>query len=298
MFKKPENLRRSMNLISKYPLRFAYTLAKLIVPRNIHGDRLIGFINFVIRHKRLPTNKLIFNDVLYKIKTTSEIYNPLRVFISDKEFVKVYVKAIVGDHCNVPTIDVIRSQDEIDSYIFPENCCIKPTQVSGKVILRRNGEPLDKAEMKSWFNLNHYDAGREANYKHLQPKIIIEPLIFNNSNVEDYKFFCYQGKPKLIQVDIDRYIFHTRKFFDSSWRELDFSIIYPKAKKPILKPENFDEMLYVAGALSKAFSMIRVDLYSDGKTIYVGEITNVSENGEGKFIPKSAEIEVSRTFFE
>jgi hypothetical protein len=267
------------------------------VPRNIHGDRLIGFINFVIRHKRFPTNKLIFNDVLYKIKTTNEIYNPLRVFISDKEFVKVYVKAIVGDQYNVPTIDVIRSPDEIDSYVFPENCCIKPTQASGRVILRKSGASLDKAEMRSWFHINHYNAGREANYKHLQPKIIIEPLIFNNSNLEDYKFFCYKGKPKLIQVDIDRYIFHTRKFFDSSWKELDFSIIYPKASKPILKPENFDEMLYVAEALSKDFTMIRVDLYSDGKTIFVGEITNVSENAEGNFIPKSAEIELSRSFF-
>jgi hypothetical protein len=286
-----------MNSISKYLLRLAYTLAKLIVPRNSRGDQFIGFINFVIRHKRLPTNKLIFNDVLYQIKTTSEIYNPLRSFISDKEFVKVYVKAIVGDQYNVPTIDVIRSEDEVDSYIFPENCCIKPTQASGRVILRKNASSLDKAEIRSWFHINHYNAGREANYKHLLPKIIIEPLIFNNSNVEDYKFFCYQGKPKLIQVDIDRYIHHTRKFFDLNWKELDFSIIYPKSNKPLLKPKNLDEMLFVAGELSKAFTMIRVDLYSDGKIIFVGELTNVSENAEGKFIPKSAELEVSGTFF-
>ena len=286
-----------MNSISKYILRSAYTLAKSIVPRNIHGDRLIGFINFVIRHKRFPTNKLIFNDVLYKIKTTNEIYNPLRSFISDKEFVKLYVKAIVGDQYNVSTIDVIRSMDELDDYIFPENCCIKPTQASGRVILRKSAASIDKVEMRSWFHINHYNAAREVNYKHLQPKIIIEPLIFNNLNVEDYKFFCYRGKPKLIQVDTDRYINHQRKFFDSSWNELDFSITYPKSNKTFLKPENFDEMLFVAGELSKAFTMIRVDLYSDGKTIFVGELTNVNGNAEESFIPKVGESEASSILF-
>jgi hypothetical protein len=287
-----------MNKISKYLLRIAYVLAKLIVPRNSHGDRLIGFIAFVTKHKRFPTNKLIFNDVLYRLKTTNEIYNPLRVFISDKEFVKVYVKAILGDLYNVPTIDIIRSPDEIDGYEFPENCCIKPTHASGKIVLRKNGAFLDRSEIRSWFLMNHYIGGREANYKHLQPKIIIEPLIFNSSNVEDYKFFCYLGVPKLIQVDVDRNINHQRKFFNSDWEELGFSITYPKSNKTFLKPENFDEMIYVARELSKAFTTIRVDLYSDGKTIFVGELTNISGNAGESFIPKVSEIEASRVLFD
>jgi hypothetical protein len=56
-------------------------------------------------------------------------------------------------------------------------------------------------------------------------------------------------------------------------------------------------MLFVAGELSKAFTMIRVDLYSDGKTIFVGELTNVNGNAEESFIPKVGESEASSILF-
>jgi hypothetical protein len=268
------------------------------VPRNRGGDKVFSFINFVIQHKRFPSNQLIFNDFLYSIKTTDEILNPLRVFVSDKEFVKLYIKAIVGDQYNVPTIAVLNTIEEVKNFSFPSQCCIKPTQASGKVILRKNGETVDVSEIEKWFAINYYDAGREANYKTLKPKVIVEPLIFNSSNVEDYKFFCYNGEARFIQVDIDRYVGHKRKFLDYNWNELDFSIIYPKSEKKIDKPANFNEMLEVATALCKGFSMIRVDLYSDGVKLYVGEITNVSENAGGTFLPSSAEKAASDLMFQ
>ena len=31
------------------------------------------------------------------------------------------------------------------------------------------------------------------NYLNLKPKIIIEPLLFDDDNIIDYKFFCYKG---------------------------------------------------------------------------------------------------------
>ena len=43
---------------------------------------------------------------------------------------------------------------------------------------------------------NYYNRSREANYKMLKPKVIVEELIFNDENIKDYKFFCYNLKPK------------------------------------------------------------------------------------------------------
>lgn len=281
----------------KKVFRFGYRILISLIPENRFGDRVFSYITFFVRHRRLPTKKLIFNDVLYQIKTTDEILNPLRIFVSDKEFVKLYVKAILDDKYNVPTIAVLENEDQVDSFNFPDACCIKPTQASGRVILRKKGEDLNRDEIKKWFSINYYRIGREANYKTLKPKVIVEPLIFNNKNVEDFKFFCFNGEPRFIQVDIDRYINHTRKFFDTNWKELDFLIVYPKSDKPFAKPNNFDEMLSVAKVLSKNFSMIRVDLYSDGNQLYVSELTNVSENAGGNFIPPKAEIEASKLLF-
>jgi len=245
----------------------------------------------------LPTKKLIFNDVLYRIASTKEILNPLRVFISDKEFIKIYVKALVGDKYNIPTIAILDNKDQIDSFDYPDVCCIKPTHASGMVIIKLKGESINRHVIKEWLSVNYYRFGREANYKSLKPKIIIEPIIFGDKNVCDFKFFCFNGEPRLVQVDIDRRVNHTRKFFDTNWKELDFSIIYPKSDKPFVRPNNFCEMLSVAKALSKNFKMIRVDLYSDGVQIYVGELTNVSENFGGNFIPPKAEIEASKLLF-
>src|SRR5262245_44810079 len=81
-----------------------FSVLRKLIPYNRFGDKLICLHDFFGSHGRIATNKLIFNDVLYKIKTTDEIVSPLRVFVTDKEFVKLFVKAVVGDQHTVPTV--------------------------------------------------------------------------------------------------------------------------------------------------------------------------------------------------
>ena len=274
-----------------------YHILNAIVPHNKVGDKFFLLILFIIRLRRLPTKKYIFNDFFFQIKTSKTILEPLRVFISDKEFVKIYIKALVGDKYNVPTIAVLKTENQVDIFNYPLNCCIKPTHSTGKVIFRKNGEYLDTKKIKKWFSINSYNIGRALNYKELTPKVIIEPIIFNNSEIEDYKFFCFNGEPKFIQVDIDRNKKHTRKFYDCKWKELNFSILYPKSNKILIKPINLDEMIEVARNLSKNFSLIRIDMYNNGTHLYVGEITNIHGNSNEHFIPKEGEMIASKILF-
>ena len=181
------------------------SVLRRLTPYNRLGDKLICLHDFYMSHGRIATNKLIFNDVLSKIKTTDEIINPLRVFVTDKEFAKLFVKAVVGDQHNVPTLTMLHSMDEVMKYTFPSECCIKPTHACGHVIFRKNGEEIDFKKIERWFDLNYYRVSREANYKTLQPKIIVEPFIFGVPHPNDYKFFCYKGSPRLIKVIIDRF---------------------------------------------------------------------------------------------
>ncbi len=267
------------------------------LPETRLGDQMYAFILFVRRHHRTPKDRMVFNDFLYKMKTTDEILDPLRVFVSDKEFLKVYVKAIVGDQYNVPTLDMIRTREEVRQRSFPPACCIKPTHVSGQAIIRTAGEAVDTGKIESWFDLNHYRIGREVNYKLLKPKVIVEPLIFDKENVEDFKIFCWQGVPKLIQVDVDRYIDHRRHLFDVRWNQQDYSIGEPRSNRNIPKPDNLAEMLALAGKLSAGFDFVRIDLYSDSRSCLVGEITNCHGNARHRFIPPSAELTASKTIF-
>ena len=283
--------------LTKQIMFAGYKTAMSLLPQNRLGDKFYAIVLFVIKHKRLPKNRMFFNDVLFKMKTTNEILDPLRVFVSDKELLKTYVKATVGDKYNVPTLGVIKNAEDVDSYNFPDKCCIKPTQASGQVILRTNSENLDKSLIKSWFKINFYKIGREVNYRNLKPKIIIEPLIFGSANVEDYKFFCVNGVVKLIQVDVNRYIDHKRMLFDANWAPQSFSLEVPRADTIPKKPANFDEMLEVAQKLAAGFSFVRIDLYSDGKNCLVGEITNCHGNAGQRFIPKSSEERASKMLF-
>jgi hypothetical protein len=281
----------------KQVLRRLYRLAIRCVPRNRFGDNFVAFITFVRAHGRLPKAQLSFNDVLYRIKTTNEITDPLRIFVSDKEFVKLYVSATVGEKFNVPTIDVLRSPEEVDTYAFPTECCIKPTHLSGSVIIRKRNEPVNLREIHDWFRSNHYEVNREANYKNLRPKVIVEPIVFQSDDLMDYKVFCYKGQPKLIQVDVDRHANHSRKFFDLHWNELPFSLLYPRSTRNVDKPRNLTTMLWVARSLASRFGFVRVDLYSDGEDCLVGEITNCHGNAWENFIPKSAEKMASTMLF-
>ena len=113
-------------------------LLDFILPETQLGDKIYSYINFAFNHKgRFPKNQILFNDYMFNLKTSSEIINPLRVFITDKEFGKFYIKSVVGDEYNVPTYKVLNSQDEVDNYTFPSECVIKPTHMSGKVILKK-----------------------------------------------------------------------------------------------------------------------------------------------------------------
>lgn len=269
-----------------------------ILPDTALGDRLFAFVKFIRAHRRLPTRRMLLNDVLYSMKVEGELRNPLRVFVSDKLLVKLYVKAVLGDQFNVPTIAVLGSPEEVRKFEFPSECCVKPTHLSGKVAFNSAGAELDLDVLIAWLGQNHYRQTREANYKYLKPAIIVEPILFDDQNVMDYKIFCYRGYPKLVQVDLDRRDDHVRLFYDVAWNVLPFSMMYPRASHQIACPNNFTDLLAAAAKLSSSFNLVRIDMYTNGQQSYVGEITNCPEGAEGNFLPPSGELTASKLIFD
>ena len=90
-------------------MRFLINILRLILhtilPKNRPGDKIYSFFNFIVNHRgRFPRNRMLFNDYMYKIKTSNEIVNPLRVFITDKEFAKIYISVAPNDKAITTTI--------------------------------------------------------------------------------------------------------------------------------------------------------------------------------------------------
>ena len=209
----------------------------------------------------------------------------------------IYVKATIGDKFNVPTLKILKNENEILEYVFPRDCVIKPTHASGQFIIRDSDNELDLNLIKSWLRLNYYDLSREANYRYLMPKIIIEPIVFEDPNPIDYKIFCFNGKPKIILVDVDRATNHKRNIFDSEWNELPIILGFPRNSPPASKPLHLNLMLDIASKLSQKFSLVRIDLYSDNQNIFVGEITNCSGSANERFDSFESEKLISKFIF-
>jgi hypothetical protein len=268
-----------------------------LLPKTRAFDYAFALAQFVRAHRRLPRiSGGGLNDALFHIKTSREMLDPLRAFVSDKARVKEYVKAKVGDAHNVPTIAVLESYGEVLEFAYPTDCVIKPTHMSGEIIFRRAGSAIDFGKVRSWFDKDFYCVTREVNYRHLRPRVIVEPYIFGRQSVEDYKVFCLHGRPFIVQVDFDRHTNHTQNLYTTDWELLPFAMSNPMGPGKS-KPANLNELISIATKLSEEFNLIRIDLYTDERTVLVGEITNCHQAGRGRFLPAEGEEIMTRILF-
>ena len=268
-----------------------------LLPKTRAFDYGWALARFLHAHRRFPRmSGGGLNDALFYVKTSNEMLDPLRAFVSDKVRVKQYVSAKVGDAHNVPTIAVLQSYEEAREFPYPTDCVIKPTHMSGEIIFRRGGSAIDLKKVRSWFDKNFYSVTREVNYRNLRPRMIVEPYIFGWESVVDYKMLCLHGQPLIAQVSFDRRTRHTLNLYTMDWEQLPFAMGSPIGPG-ISKPANLGELISIASRLSDEFNLVRIDLYSDEQTVLVGEITNCHGAGNLRCVPAEGEAIMSRIFF-
>ena len=116
------------------------------------------------------------------------------------------------------------------------------------------------------------------------------------SGINDFKFFCYNGKVKYIVFDGDRYIKHKRNFYDKDWNYIDIQTDCDQLGNIIEKPKMLNEMKKTAEKLSKDFPYVRVDLYCINKKIYFGEMTFYPWTGYVQYTPDEFDYELGKDF--
>jgi hypothetical protein len=198
----------------------------------------------------------------------------------DKLEVRKHIAEHIGEQYLIPLIKAYNSPDEINFEELPDKFILKCTHDSGTVIICKNKADLDipkiKKTLRKKLGLNYYYEHREYPYKNIVPKIICEQFISEDGETPiDYKFWCFNGVPEVIQVDTKRFTDHGRLTLDIHWNKLPFQInrLYIKEGLHVDKPNNLEEMLEVSRKLSKGFKFIRVDLYSVNNKISFGELT-------------------------
>lgn len=209
----------------------------------------------------------------------------------DKLLVKSYVAENVGEEYVLPTLGVWESATDIDYTILPNEFVLKCNHDSGSIIFVRNAHTIDKTivtfELNRQLNVNYYWTGCETPYKYIEPKIFAEPLINcpTNGELRDYKFFCFNGEPKIFKIDFDRFIDHHANYYDVNGTILPFGEVAPSPvyERQLEIPNNLSEMLAIARNLAQGLPFARVDLYNLQGKIKFGEITLFPTSGFGKF---------------
>jgi hypothetical protein len=174
---------------------------------------------------------------------------------------------------------------------MPNRFVLKATHGSGWNVFCKDRQSFDweKAQrrLREWLKQDFYHIGFEWPYHCVPPRIVAEHFLKDpdHEDLLDYKIFCFDGKPSMIQVDVDRFSNHTRAMFDTEWRQLPFSLAYPCPSVNVAQPSNLPEMLCLAEALSRDLPFVRVDLYSVQGTIYFGEMTMFPGAGYERFEP-------------
>ena len=269
---------------------------------NIYRTGIFNFIPdnlFIPFQYRMATGKKLNldNPVTYDEKLQwIKLYdrNPLYPIIADKFRVREFVAEKIGDEYLIPLLGVWNSPDEIDIASLPSQFVIKCNHDSGGIAICHDKAKFnwqkEKKKIQAHFSTNYYTLSREWAYKDIKPCIIAEKFMQDDETQElrDYKFFCFNGEVKYIQVDFDRFTDHRRNIYNLNWELVNLTIKCPNdPARKLKKPENFDEMIELASKLSKGFPELRVDLYSVNGHTYFGELTIYHGSGFEKFTPET-----------
>ena len=232
------------------------------------------------------TEKIAWYKVFYRPKSLNQLV--------DKFAVRAFVEEKIGSQFLNTFYGVFDDVNEIKFDELPEKFVIKATHTSGHnlIVRDKNKLNLDKTKnlLKKWLKINqYYRIGQEWAYKDVKPRIIIEKYLeqIDQKSLTDFKFYCFDGKAKFIDIHTDREDEHKQGSFDLNFERLPFGVsrfkqIYESPEKPV----NLKEMIECAEVLSEKLPFVRVDFYAiDGKTIF-GEMTFYPSDGRKKFYPE------------
>ena len=227
-------------------------------------------------------------------------YNPDMIICCDKNLVREYVKGKGLEELLIPQIGVYDNANQIDFSNLPEKFVLKPSHDSGHYVLCRNKLSINIRKTKRMLNTYlKYDfayRGMEWSYHTRKPVIVCEELL-EDDNVDelyDYKFFCFNGKPKYIFFVSDRKNHAKSDFYDLDWERQNFRWYYEPSGIDHPKPSRFDDMIKYAEILSIEFPFVRVDFYEVNGKVYIGELTFFHGSGYGWFKP----MEMDKVFGE
>lgn len=237
-------------------------------------------------------NPVTYNDKLQWLK----LYNHRLEYttMADKVKVKQYVAERIGGQYVVPLLGVWDRPEAIDWDILPEKFVLKTNHDGGSygVVVCNDKDSFDQIKaikrIKDSLKRDTFILGREWPYKNIQRKVLAEQFIegAGTSELPDCKFFCFNGKVKLLYLVSYGKTGSHQDFFDEDFNHLDLQGLYPNSLKKPSKPAHFELMKELAEKLSEGIPHVRVDFFEANDKVYFSEFTFFPSGGWAAFHPK------------
>ena len=293
-------------------------LAQRVLPRVVRWRLRDAYLDRQIRrsgrlaHPDPPTT--FTHKVRYKMLNDRR---PLLTQWADKVAVRDYVERKLGRDFLTDLYLVTDDAGQLQRDVLPREFALKPSHGSGACVIVGDHVPPDRAlpdrpagwvqvdvapESLDWGRLRGlcrewlglpYLAGLEWAYRNVPPRILVEELLLEREAVpSDYRFFVFHGRVRLVQIDMDRFEYHVRNFYSPEWDALPVEHTDRPPGPGTQRPASLGEMIRVAEALGEETDFVRVDLYTLGARIVVGELTNYPWGGTNDFKPASFDDEL------
>ena len=170
---------------------------------------------------------------------------------------------------------------------LPDRYVIKPTHSSGQVIVA--GPDLDRgravAEMSEWLGDNYYWDGREYQYLHIPPRVMVEEYIDDGTpgGPFDYSIWCFNGTPKLAQLR--KYPRVVNQFYDLEWNLLPLKARRNIPEIEFERPPHLNDMIDAAARIAEGLEYVRVDLYAPPGRLLFSELTFTPAAARARYTP-------------
>ncbi|MBQ3133401.1 MAG: hypothetical protein IJC17_03895 [Clostridia bacterium] len=280
------------NFWGKYAISLLHCVESWLMPRLINDEKAV-----IRYYKKKSGGKIVdlknpkkFSEKLQWYKLHADF--PLMQQCADKVAVRDYIAENGYAHLLNEQYGVYSNINELDISELPDRFVLKAAHGSGQNVIVTSKTDVNWRETKmmlsSWLHQNIYWSGRETVYRDMPRRIVAEKFLEDETGeLRDYKFFCFNGKPAFMQLEIGRFNGeNTRNFYDMDWNLMPFGKEIPHNPRVIVeRPQKFDEMKKIAADLCKPFQFVRVDLYQVGGKVLFGELTFFPAGGAPDFVP-------------
>lgn len=256
----------------------------------------------------LDNPKTVQDKISWLIVNDDDKTNELKAKCADKILVHEYSKEKIGKDICVPILKVYEKPEDVYFSELPNKFVLKCNHGYAMNIIVDKGKnqftTLKKLNLKTeedcrrqlgeWLNVDFGGTNRQKHYSLIHPKAYAEKFITDGSfTLKDYKVWCCNGVPRMIQVMSDRYTKNLHcNIYDTNWNwfHLGWSD-FPEDKEHLdEKPKHLSDMLDYARKLSSDFRFVRVDFYVVNDEIFLGELTFTPDGGIFKYADKETDL--------